>query len=150
MLTTRLLSTHILKRAQVLAIHKPHWKIPSRSHQLSPDQSNVLFCTSVDVYFENMAVVISGSRVHQPTTIRAGEAAKINIAAVTVDQGVVRLLHSSGPNVNIATAIVNTTKRRYMTDKTGGAAVQIEIEADTGAVAIPSIGSDLLDAPAGN
>ena len=96
------------------------------------------------------AIVISGSRVYQPTTIRAGEAAKINIAAVTVDRGVARLLHSSGSNVNIATAIVNTTKRRYVTDKTGGAAAQTGIEVETGAVATPSMGSNLLDTPAGN
>ena len=63
------------------------------------------------------AVVTSESRVHQPTAIRAGDAAKVNIAAVTVDQGVARLLQNSGPDVNIATVIVNATKRYYVTDK---------------------------------
>ena len=58
----------------------------------------------------DQAVVTSGSRVHQPTTIRAGEAATINIVAVTVYQGVTAFFHNPGPDVNMATAIVDTTK----------------------------------------
>ena len=93
------------------------------------NDSNFLFCTSTDACCEKIAILdqaaaISGSRVHHPITIRAGEAVRMKIAAVTVGQGVARLLHNSRPNVNIAIAIGNTTKRRYMIDKPGGAAAR--------------------------
>ena len=119
------------------------------------NDSNLLVCTSTDACCEKIAIldqaaVIPGSRVHQPITTRAGEVARVNIVAVIVGQGVARLPHSSRPNVNIATAIVNTMKRRYVTDKTGGAAAQIGTEAGTETVVKPSTGSDLLDTPAGN